>query len=75
MFAEDKDDGAEGEGQDVQVEGEGDGEGGDANEHTIIEASSNTMQASKRTTVMVSITKFTHYVALNNSLDKCGCSR
>jgi len=46
MFAEDKDDGAKGEGQDVQVEGEGDGEGGDANEHTIIKASSNTMQAS-----------------------------
>ncbi|KAG2090576.1 hypothetical protein BD769DRAFT_1395791 [Suillus cothurnatus] len=63
MFAEDKDNGAEGEGQDVQVEGEGDGEGGDANEHTIIEASSNTMQASKRTTVMTNVD------VLNNDSD------
>ncbi|KAG0698636.1 hypothetical protein DFH29DRAFT_877863 [Suillus ampliporus] len=53
--AEDKDDGAEGEGQDAQAEGEGDGEGGDGNEHTIIEASSNTMQASKQTTVMTNV--------------------
>ncbi|KAG2132164.1 hypothetical protein BD769DRAFT_1386454 [Suillus cothurnatus] len=61
MFAEDKDNGAEGEGQDVQVEGEGDGEGGDANEHTIIEASSNTMQASKQTTVMTNVDVLDNY--------------